>query len=46
MQSLPLMQAGLLEAPYYDLPPFKSWETLFTKTNKMPTALASGQNNQ
>ncbi len=38
MQALPLMRAGLLDATYYDLLPFKNWESLFAEENRTPEA--------
>ncbi|OWP61496.1 superoxide dismutase [Hymenobacter amundsenii] len=40
MLALPLMRAGLLEATYYDLLPFKNWEALFAEENKTPAVPA------
>lgn len=42
MLALPLMRAGLLEATYYDLLPFKNWEALFADGNKTPVSSAQG----
>lgn len=31
---LPLMKAGMLNATYHELRPFKNWESLFAESNK------------
>lgn len=36
MLGLPLMRAGLLDATYYELRPFRNWESLFAPENKTP----------